>query len=266
MSAILWDELVEAIGEAGQQMVQLGAAEGAAGNISVFVGPHFTPDPRWRQQRELRLPTAVPALAHGWVVVTGAGRRLRDIARRPQTTLCLLKIHPGGTQATLLAADNIRPTSELNSHLAVHNDQVERRELATHAVVHAQPLRLTYLSHLARYGDAATLARMLLRWQPETIIEFPEGIGTIPFQTPSSAEQMHATATALQTYRAVIWQKHGIVARAEQVSKAADLIEYAEAAAQYEYLNLAAGAPSSGLTQDELRAICAQFGVTQTLF
>ena len=47
-------------------------------------------------------------------------------------------------------------------------------------------------------------------------------------------EQAQVTAAALQTYRAVVWQKHGIVARATQIGKATDLVEYAEAAAHFE--------------------------------
>lgn len=259
------DTLLAAMGAAGTRMVQLGAAEGAAGNISVFVR-QLTPDARFTPQETLALPVAVPALADGWVVVTGRGQRLGDIAAMPEHVLCLLQIQPGGTHALLYTGATRGPTTELNSHLAIHDDQVGRHGYATHAVVHAQPLRLTYLSHIARYRDSDTWSRHLLRWQPETIIEFPEGIGLLPFEVPSSAQQMRITTTALRTYRAAVWQKHGLIARAESVAKAADLVEYAEAAAQYEYLNLIAGEPTTGLSDDELRRLCQELGVAQSLF
>lgn len=265
MTNTTFGALLVAIGATGTRMVQLGAAEGAAGNISVFVR-QLTPDTRFTAQETLTLPVAVPALADGWIIVTGSGQRLGDIATTPERVLCLLQIQPGGTHAVLHAGATRGPTTELNSHLAIHDDQIARHGHTTHAVVHAQPLRLTYLSHMPRYRDSETWSRRLLRWQPETIIEFPEGIGLLPFEVPGSAEQMRVTAAALQTYRAVVWQKHGIVTRATSVGKAADLVDYAEAAAQYEYLNLVAGEPTTGLSDDELRRLCQVLNVPQSLF
>lgn len=260
-----FETLLAAIGAVGARMVQLGAAEGAAGNISVFVR-QLTPDARFTEQELFALPVAVPALVDGWIVVSASGQRLGDIAHAPETTLCLLQIQAGGTHALIYGTPKRRPTSELNTHLAVHNDQIARHGYESHAVVHAQPLRLTYLSHIARYADSETLSRRLLRWQPEMIMEFPEGIGMLPFEVPGSTEQMQHTAEALRSYRAIVWQKHGIVTRAPSVAKAADLVEYAEAAAQYEYLNLAAGEPASGMSDAELRLICERLGIQQSFY
>lgn len=260
-----FDRLVHELGDVGRRMVELHAAEGSAGNLSIFARD-LEPRASLPARGIIDLPVVAPALAGGWVIVTGSARRLRDIAYAPEHTLCLLQILPGGAQAQLFAADDLRPTSEFNTHLAVHQDQVARHNWTTHAVVHAQPLRLTYLSHIARYTDQATFNRSLLRWQPETILEFPEGIGTLPFETPGSVEQMRVTAAAMRTYRAVVWQRHGIVTRATTIAKAADLVEYAEAAARYEYLNLAAGEPARGLADADIRRIAAQYGVEQRVF
>ena len=81
-------------------------------------------------------------------------------------------------------------TSEFNSHLAVHYDQMLSSGTNFHAVIHAQPPHLTYLSHIPRYQDEHYLNTHLLRWQPETIINLPEGIGFMPFRIPSSPELM----------------------------------------------------------------------------
>lgn len=259
--------MFEELGEAGRRMWLLGAAEGAAGNCSVFVRdlaglPEQLPD-----RGVMPLPLAAPALANGWLVVSGSGQRLLDIGRQPLVALCLLHIASDGRHARVYAAEGRRPTSELNSHLAVHTDHVGRRSLSRHAVLHAQPLQLTFLSHIDRYGDTLALSRRLLRWQPETIMEFPEGIGVLPFELPGSNEQALATADLLRQHRAVIWRRHGIVARADgEIGKAADLVEYAEAAARYEMLNLQAGEPSQGLSDAELRAIADRLGLPQSLF
>lgn len=259
--------LVAEIGAAGVRMTEIAAAEGAAGNISVFVRRLEQLADYAGERGVIDLPLAAPGLAGGWLLVTGAGRRLRDVATSPATTICCLHIHDGGRQATLYAGADLRPTSELNSHLAVHNDQVARRGLSQHVVLHAQPPYLTYLSHIGRYGETLALNRRLLRWQAETIIEFPEGIALLPFEVPSSPEQAQRTMRAMQDYRAVVWQRHGIVTRADaSVTKAGDLVEYAEAAARYEYLNLQAGEPSGGLSDDEMRLICERLRVEQSIF
>ncbi len=262
-----WREILEDMADVGQRMWQIGASEGAAGNMSVFMRDLDELDPRFPRGDVFDLPVVAPALADGWLAVSRSGRRIRDIGRAPEQSLCLLEIDGEGARATLYGAAGGRPTSELNSHLAVHDDHVGRRELGYHALLHAQPLRLTFLSHVDAYADTLALNRRLLRWQPETIIEFPEGIGVLPFEMHGSPEQMAATAAGLRAHRAVIWRRHGIVTRADaSIGKAGDLVEYAEAAARYEYLNLQSGSPSTGLSDEELRMIARRLGIDQRFF
>jgi len=259
--------LVAEMGDVGQQLTALEACEGAAGNISIFVRQLDVLDAGFNRETTLQLPIGCPALAGGWLVVTGSGRRLRDIHSHPGATLCVLKINPDGTQARLFSAGEVRPTSELNSHLAIHNDQVKTRPLSYHAIVHAQPRTITYLSHIPRYLDTRALNRRLLRWEPESILTFPEGIGMIPFQIPGSDALMAATVECLRKHRAVIWQRHGMVTRSDlSVSKAGDMLEYAEAAAEFEIMNLQLGEPSQGLSDEELRRICAAANIQQEYF
>jgi rhamnulose-1-phosphate aldolase len=112
-------------------------------------------------------------------------------------------------------------------------------------------VHLTYLSHLPVYQDEQYLNRHLLRWQP-TILNFPEGMGVLPFILPGSAELTVETMLTLREHRIVIWSRHGVMARTENsIIHALDLIEYAETAAHYEYLNLTAGSPC-GLSPEDL--------------
>ncbi|MGZ9221148.1 MAG: class II aldolase/adducin family protein, partial [Anaerolineales bacterium] len=107
----------------------------------------------------------------------------------------------------------------------------------------------------------------LLRWQSETIINLPEGIGFIPFCIPGSPGLMSGNVQALRKHRIVIWAKHGVMARSDvSVKRAADRVEYAETAAKYEYLNLSAGELGEGLSADEIREICKTFNVQQNIF
>lgn len=264
------DELLELIGDAGLRLAEMRASEGAAGNISVYVGWDLEVRRRFPQALALTLPLSVPELAGKQVIVTGSGRRLRDIHRDPMANLAVVAIGPDGQTGRMYTSQGKRfsqVTSEFNSHLAVHADQVRASGTNFHVVIHAQPMHLTYLSHLPAYQDFAYLNHHLLRWQPEIIVQLPQGIGVLPFIMPGSPELMQATLEALRQHRIVLWGKHGVMARSElSVLQAADRIEYAETAAHYEYLDLASGGQGQGLSPQELRSIAQRFGLEQTLF
>ena len=264
------DDLLEMMGQAGRHLSEIEASEGAAGNISVGLRWPIEVRTRFPVVEEVKLPQAVPELAEATFIVSGSGRRLREIMDEPVAHLACLVVNDGGLTArqyTSYQRRFERVTSEFNSHLAVHYDQICATDSNFHAVIHAQPVYLTYLSHIPLYENQEYLNTHLLRWQPETIINWPEGIGFIPFHLPGSSELMSANVELLRTHRIVIWAKHGVMARSDvSVKRAADRIEYAEAAARYEYLNLSAGEIAEGLTIEEIREICSAFNVQQNIF
>jgi rhamnulose-1-phosphate aldolase len=226
------DELLATIGEAGQRLSHIDASEGAAGNISVCAGWPLEVRRRFPLLRAIELPHAVPALAGHVVLVTGSGRRLRDIRADPARNLCAVIVDAGGETGRMHTAPGgvfEEPTSELNSHLAVHADQVERTGTNFHAIIHAQPPHLTYL-------------------------------------LPGSPALMHATIESLRAHRVVLWSKHGVMARSDvSATRAADRVEYAETAALYEYMNLVNHERAEGLTRDELRSVVDAFHVQTEL-
>lgn len=263
------DEFLATIGEAGLRVAGINASEGAAGNISIYIGWPIEVRRRFPQAEPFRLPHPAPALAGGMVIVTGSGRRLRDIHAHPDANLAAVAIDADGETGTLYSAPRRlfqRVTSEFNSHLAVHQDQVARTGTNFHALIHAQPPHLVYLSHIPAYRDQAYCNRQLLRWEPETIINLPQGIGVLPYCLPGSPDMMAANVDGLRRHNVVLWSKHGVMARSElSVTRAADRIEYAETAALYEMLDLAHGRQAEGLTADELRQIVREFNVQTTL-
>ena len=264
-------DLMRLVGEAGTRLVEIEAAEGAAGNISVFAGWPLDIESRFPRTQEYALPQSVPELAGATFLVSGSGRRLREIGRDPEANLCVLRVQQGGLMADMHTSPRClfqKPTSEFNSHLAVHREMIVQGNLNFHAVIHAQPLHMTYLSHVPSYQDTCALNTRILRWQPETLVHLPKGVAFLPFMLPGSAELMGATVAAMQEgYRVVLWAKHGVMARSDQsVKRCADRIEYAETGARYEVMNLSAGGAGEGLTTAELRAIAEKFGVTQDYF
>src|SRR5215216_275463 len=211
-------DLLLMMGEAGKHLADIEASEGAAGNISVCMRWQIEPRTRFPVVEEIELPQAVPELAGATFLVSGSGRRLREIIDEPTASIACIVVNEGGRTGRLYTSHHRRferVTSEFNSHLAVHYDQICSSGTNFHAVIHAQPVHLTYLSHIPRYQDERYLNTHLLRWQPETIIHLPEGIGFIPFCLPGSPALMAANVEALRTHRIVIWAKHGVMARSD---------------------------------------------------
>jgi rhamnulose-1-phosphate aldolase len=258
------------IGDAGKRMSEIDACEGAAGNISVCLRWDVDVRGLFPVMEKITLPQPVPELAEATLIVSGSGRRLREIGDQPTANAACLVVDEGGETAVQYTAPQRyfqKVTSEFNSHLAVHYDRVLSTGTNFHAVIHAQPPYLTYLSHIQRYQDVRYLNTPLLRWQPETIVNLPEGIGFAPFKVPGSGDLVKANAALFRTHRVVLWAKHGAMSCSDiSVKRATDRIEYAETSARYEFFNLGVGEIGEGLSADEIHSICAAFDVKQDFF
>ena len=267
------NEILAQMGAAGTRLDHLGAVEAGAGNISVSVdasaGDLDLTDRFPRAHPATELPLPAPGLAGRTVLVTGSGCRLRDVAGAPEANVSAFVIDRGGETATWYTHPDRayeRPTSEFNSHLAVHNDQVTRRGAPFQAVIHAQPPYLVQLSHIKGMRSTREFNRRILRWEPETIVQLPQGIEVLDFMVPGSAELMEANVRALRDHVIVLWSKHGIMVRSDAGPLAAvDKIEYAETGAMYEVRNIASGELGEGVTEEELRAVVEAFQVPTDL-
>ncbi|MFN8532581.1 MAG: class II aldolase/adducin family protein [Dehalococcoidia bacterium] len=261
--------IIAEIGDAGRRLAAIQAAEGAAGNLSIALGGPVDLAGRFPLQEPITLPESAPSLAAAVLVVTGSGCRLGAIEHDADALLGVVVVQPGGETAILHSSPRRafrRLTGELNSHLALH-ERAFRAGANFQAVVHAQPPYLTFLSHIDRYLDEGFLNRRILRWQPELIAHFPDGIAIAPFDVPGSARLAQTTAERLGGRSLLIWARHGVIVRsALGMAPAVDLLEYAETGARYEQLNLASGEPADGLSVEEMLAICREHGVVQTVF
>jgi rhamnulose-1-phosphate aldolase len=258
------------MGEVGKRLSEFGATEGAAGNVSICVRDTLEIREYFPQMQMIDLPLPAPDLVGATIVATGSGRRLRDIANAPTANLAAIIIEDGGKTGRMFTSVDCpftRVTSEFNSHLAVHHDQLRSRPIKSHAVVHAQPKHLTFLSHISKYQDEKFLNSHLLRWQPETILNFPEGIGVLPFLLPGSTHLMLETMLCLRDHQMVLWSQHGVMARADDsIFHALDLVEYVETAAHYEVLNLSTGEVSAGISPENIRAVADSWNVNQKIY
>lgn len=263
-------DLLEDIGYAGKRMSEIDACEGAAGNISVCLRWEVDIRDVFPMTETVDLPQPAPGLEGATMIVSGSGCRLHELIDHPEQDLACLVVDPGGRkaqQSTAVGSRLRQVTTEFNSHLAVHDERLQSGHTNFNAIIHAQPPYLTYLSHIPVYQDARYLNLHLLRWQPETILNLPEGLGLAPFIVPGSAELARVNAGLFRKHRVVVWARHGVMACSDvSVKHACDQIEYAEASARYEYLNLACGEKGTGLSGQEIRAICEAKNVRQDYF
>ena len=264
------EEIMRKMGEAGKRMAEIDATEGAAGNISVCVRWPLDLSKHFPLVTEVQLPLVVPGLAGATVLVTGSGRRLRDILAEPTANLAVITIDEGGKTGKMHTSPYCafeRPTSEFNSHLAVLEDQMRISGSNFMAVLHAQPLHITFLSQIPRYQNTEYFSQHILRWEPESIYNFPTGIGFMPFCVPGTPELMQGNVELLRKHNMSMWAKHGLMTFSEKsVKHAADRIEYAETGAKYECLNLQLGEIGEGLSAEDVRQIARSQNFEQSVF
>lgn len=265
------NEILSSIGEAGLRLDHMKAVEASAGNISVHTDEKLELSQAFDSvENNVALPVSAPALVGKTVFVTGSGCRLRDVARAPQNYVAAYVINEDAKTATCWYSkygEFKRPTSEFNSHLAVHNSQAEERSVHFQAVIHAQPPYIVALSHINAMRNNEDFNRAILRWEPETIVQIPQGVEVLEYMVPGSSELMESNVRGLSRKIMTIWSRHGIMVRSDESALGAvDKVEYAETGAMYEYLNRTMGSPSEGLSIEDLRKIVSAFNVETDLF
>ena len=184
--------LLKQMGEVGKRLSEIGATEGAAGNISICVRDTLEVREYFPQMQMIDLPVPAPDLVGATILATGSGRRLRELLRRRQPIWPpLLSRRRVATGRMFTSADCPfkRVTSEFNSHLAVHHDQMRSRRIKSTRFSMRSRIHLTYLSHIPKYQDEQFSQYPSLALAAGNDPEFPEGIGVLPFLLPG----FHAT-------------------------------------------------------------------------
>src|SRR5512142_55277 len=89
-------QLLKDMGEVGKRLSEIGATEGAAGNISICVRDTLEIREFFPQMTVIDLPVPAPDLAGATILVTGSGKRLRDVADAPMVNLAAIVVEDGG--------------------------------------------------------------------------------------------------------------------------------------------------------------------------
>ena len=250
------DEILADAGEVALYLWQKGWAERNAGNISIDVTALLPAEPSNALSPSQPLAGEYADLGGRCFLVTGTGKRMRDLPRRPADNASIIRLTVDGASYTFAGGEDFacQPTSELNSHLAIHQLLV-RRGAPQRAVLHTHPNELLALTHLPAYNDETMLNHLLWSMHPETKAVVPEGVGLAPYRAPGSEGLEAVTLGAMATHRVVIWEKHGAVAVGSDVFEAFDLIDTLNKSAQVYFLCASAGAQPQGLTDAQVAEI-----------
>lgn len=257
----LMDE-VGRIAEVAGYLWTKGWAERNGGNISVNVTNLLS-----EGEKDLpalapatTLQEAVPALAGNVFYVTGTGMRMRYVAQKPFDNGSLIRISPDGKSFAIIAKHPIKPTSEIPSHLLMHN-YMRSTGKETKVVLHTHPTDLIGLTHCKPLLDSGKLSRLLWSMIPECRIIVPRGIGIVPYEIPGTIELAHATIKQLEKHDVVFWEKHGILAVGEDIIECFDAIDTLSKSAQIYFSARMAGYEPEGMTDDQLDGLVPAFGL-----
>lgn len=253
---------IDRIAEVAGYLWTKGWAERNGGNISVNVTTLLSED-------EKALPALAPAIALlepmtalcGHVFyVTGTGKRMRYVAKDPFQNGALIRIAADGRSYDIIAEQAIQPTSELPSHLMMHNF-LRSRGRDNRVVLHTHPTDIIGMTHCKPFTDSATITRVLWSMIPECRIIVPKGVGIVPYEIPGTLALAHATIRQLEKHDVVFWEKHGILAVGDDLIECFDAIDTLSKSAQI-YLNARmTGFEPEGMTDQQLDDLVPAFGL-----
>lgn len=251
---------IEKIAEIAGYLWEKNWAERNGGNISVNLTDRI--DDQISQlpalAPKIELEEAVTALAGNIFYVTGTGKRMRYVARCPFSNGSIIRIADDGKSFDIIAEQPIVPTSELPSHLAMHNF-LKTKGIDNKIVLHTHPTDLIALSHCKPFLNSEHLTRTLWSMIPECRIIVPKGVGIVPYEIPGSMELAKATIKQLDRHDVVLWEKHGILAVGDNLIECFDAIDTLSKSAQI-YLNARqAGFEPEGMTDGQLDDLVEAF-------
>lgn len=253
---------VSDVAEVAGYLWQKGWAERNGGNITVNITAVV--DDEIRQLKALCEPIAIgrtlPELKGGYFFCKGTNRRMRDLARWPMENGAVIRITDDCAHYEIIADRVVKPTSELASHLSIHNYLLAKGS-SYRAVVHTHPIDLIAMTHNPAFLAKDKLTNLLWSMIPETRAFCPRGLGIIPYQMPSTFELADATIKELDEYDVVMWEKHGVVSVGEHVMEAFDMIDTLSKSAQIYLTAKSMGFEPTGTTQEQMDELRIAFNL-----
>jgi len=189
---------------------------------------------------------------------------MRDVSADAYKSSCMVQIINKGQswrQVQKPELDKqILPTSELPTHLAIHNMLIEddRKEKV---IVHTHPDNLIALTHIREFCNGERINNMLWSIQPETCVFVHDGVGFIPYLQTGSEDLANATIKKFKNHRVALWEKHGCLAIGETANQAFDLIDIVDKSAGIFFKCKNAGYDAEGISKKDLDELRQTFGI-----
>ncbi|MDR1886859.1 MAG: rhamnulose-1-phosphate aldolase [Prevotellaceae bacterium] len=221
------------VAEVAGYLWQKGWAERNGGNITVNITDLVDEEIRNMQAISDLVPIGrmLPHLKGCYFFCKGTNRRMRDLARRPMENASVIRISDDCSSYAIIADNPVKPTSELASHLSMHNYLIGKGSNYK-AALHTHPIDLIAMTHNPAFLEKDKLTYLLWSMIPETRAFCPKGLGIINYALPSSFELADATIKELEEYDVVMWEKHGICSVSENIMEAFDMVDTLSKSAQ----------------------------------
>lgn len=254
---------VNDVAEVAGYLWQKGWAERNGGNITVNITEYV--DDAIRIMPAIGPVTPIgmtlPNLKGCYFYCKGTNRRMRDLARWPMENGSVIRITDDCAHYEIIADNLVKPTSELPSHLAVHNYLIGKGSNYK-ASVHTHPIELVAMSHNPEFLKKDVLSNILWSMIPETKAFCPRGLGIVPYMLPSSNELAEATIKAIDDdYDVVMWEKHGVFSVAENVLEAFDMIDVLTKSADIYMDACAMGFKPVGMSDEQMSEMTKAFNL-----
>lgn len=246
---------------------QRGWAESNAGNLSVNVTSimgNEKPDMVYPAE-SFALNKVYKSITNQYFIMSGTGMRFRDMADELLNKTVLIKISEDGEGYNYIINNGanfakIKPTSELPTHLAIHNF-IQKEGRNEKVVFHTHVNELIALSHSKDFNNSSKLTSMLHAMHPEVIINIPKGIGFLPYMLPGTDRIAESTVDLLKFHNLILWEKHGVFAIGQTPCECFDKIDILAKAAKIYLLCKMYGFEPEGINAKDLDELKVFFGV-----
>ncbi len=253
-------KIILQVAEVAYYMWERGWAERNAGNISINISELITDDFKDLEGYPFfELVNIYPGLSGMYFFVSGTGKRMRDLARDHLKNAMLIRVNDSGNGYRIISekkelVGNLRPTSELPTHLGIHQ-MIKKRASAEKVVIHTHANELVALTQIREFCNEKKLNNLLWGMHPETMIFVPQGIGFVPYVTPGTEQIAIETLKTLQNHNVALWEKHGVFAIGESVFDTFDTIDILSKSAKIFFLVNGSGHKAEGLDDVQLRIL-----------
>ena len=209
----------------------------------------------------MQIGTTLPHLKGCYFYCKGTQMRMRDLARWPMENGSIIRILDDCASYVIIADNPVKPTSELPSHLSVHNYLLAKGS-PYRASLHTHPIELVALTHSQKYMEKDVATRMLWSMIPETKAFCPRGLGMVPYLMPSGVELADATIKVIDDdYDVVMWEKHGVFAVDTDIMSAFDQVDVLNKSALIYIAAKNMGFEPEGMSDAQMKELSDTFGL-----